>query len=203
MQYLKKSTVKTVIELASACPPDHEFTADEIRAGIMGQLETDPQTKAYTAFLTNLGEAERAELTALLRLGRELDQDPAEFSRLVDHALEDGSRDLFDERKQKLPQYLRHGMERLARYQSKKRTSMVDENKRRALIGKYVIEQYEKTYGREHGWHRLLSLMMDQGYLDRPEDRRLFNLPEENGRHALDEVLGKRDSGRIKLEPLK
>jgi len=205
MRYLKKVTVKTVIDLASACPPEGELTPEEIRAGMMGHLVTDPSLKAYISFVTNLGEEERAELTALMWLGRNPDRNPADFQDMVAHALGRESRDLFDEQKQKLPQYLRYGMERLARHQSKKRVSLQDEARRRQVIGRFVLEHFEKTYGREHGRHRLITLMLDHGYLSNPEDRALFNLPEDAAVSELDKILSheSRRHKEIKLQPLK
>ncbi|MDJ0840220.1 MAG: DUF3775 domain-containing protein [Acidobacteriota bacterium] len=167
----------------------------------MGHLQTEPKVKAYNTYVTNLPDEETAELIALTWLGRNYDHTPDAFDTLVDTALIDKPRVLFTEPKQKLPQYLRLGMERLARFQTGKKVAKpIDEDRRLLLMGKFVREQFEKTYGREHGRHKLLSMMEDAGYLEQKEDRKLFGLPAEKGDDALHTVLsGKRESARIRL----
>lgn len=204
MKYLKKATVKTVIDLAHACPPDRDFTAEEIRAGIQGQLAVNPHVRAFNAFLVNLSEDERAELTALLWLGRGYEHSPEDFEELVQKTWRSQSRDLFEESKQKLPQALRLGMERLARRKTGKRNAGPnDDEKRRQLVGRFVIESYLETYG-DKGWGRLIQMMEERGYLDRAEDRKLFGLNEDKYADELSTVLsGKRASGKLRIAPIR
>ncbi|MCG8668778.1 MAG: DUF3775 domain-containing protein [Pseudomonadales bacterium] len=206
MQYLKKAVVKTVIQLAAACPPKREFTAEEIRAGMEGRLKTDPNLKAYNTFLLSLSDEERSELIALLRLGRRYDLKPEDFDQMVERALIEKPRDLVDEDKKKIPQYLRHGMERLARRQTGKRVPKAkDDEHRRMLIGRFVLQTFENTYGRENGWHRLVMMMEEAGFLDNPEHRKLFGLPENKLESELADILGgnKRSSGKFRLGPIR
>ena len=205
MRHLKKATVRTVIELASACPPEQEFSIEEIRAGAAGKLQTAPEIRAYNSFVSNLSDDETAELIALTNLGKGYEHKPEDFEMLVDEAYRDQNRTMFTLAKQKIPQYLRLGMERLARRKTGKKVPTVhNEERRRMLVGKFVMDHFLETYGKEHGYHKLVAMMEDAGYLDRAEDRKVFGLKESKVESELVKVIGgKRSSARIKLGPIR
>jgi len=200
MRYLKKSTVIQVISLAQDCPEETEFSREEIALGLKGQLKLSPQVHAYNDFLKTLSDNEKAELVALLWLGRNHNLSAEDWSNIVANVRHEKPRDLYSAPKQKLPQFLRYGMERLARHRAKKPAqSKVDEERRLKLVGQFTIESYQQTYGKDRGWYKLVELMIEKGLLDDPNDRELFGLPRNKEKDELDFLLRNRKEAGIRV----
>jgi len=196
---LKKSTVQEIIRLADQCPAEETFTREEIQAGLQGRFAINPAVQAFNAYLQGLTEGELAELTALCRVGRDL-LPVADWQMIVAKTAETGAAELREVPKRKLPQFLRLGTERLARFKANKIMPNAREIEgRKLLVGEFVIQCYKENYGEEHGLQRLIWLMEEKGFLNDPQKRALFGLPEEPVADALDELLRSRKPAAIKL----
>ena len=200
MRHLKKSTVIQVISLAQDCPDEAGFSREEISLGLKGQLEENPEVRAYNNYLSSLSDNEKAELVALLWLGRNHNLAAEDWNNIVANAKHEKPRDLRSASKQKVPQFLRYGMERLARHRSKKPAqSKIDEDRRLKLVGQFTIDSYQVTYGKDRGWYKLVELMIEKGLLDDPNDRELFGLPREKEKDEVDLLLRNRKEEGIRV----
>jgi hypothetical protein len=199
LRHLKKSTVKEVIRLADLCPAEETFTREEIQAGLRGRFSTDSPVRDFNSFLRSLTEGELAELTALCRVGRDM-LSVADWQGIVSQATAVGVAELKEVPKRKLPQYLRLGTERLARFNANKTLPNPREvDARKLLVGEFVLQCYRENYGEEPGIQRLVWLMEEKGFLNDPKRRVLFGLPEESVVDPLDESLRAKKPAAIKV----
>lgn len=219
MKYLKKNTVKFAIFLARACqssttemPLDGELGDDGPAPDVDANgTSSDQQTDlhAYEEFLDGLSAGEYAELTALMWLGQDINRLPQDWDALVARVDREQTADLRQVTKFKLPQYLRLGMERLARYHRAQKPGShssaqsstlgdasfgpaltAEEMERRIeLIGRFTLDAFNQKYGSALGLRKLAEIMDLKGRLTSPDVRRLFGLPPKSERETLESVL--------------
>lgn len=213
MKYLKKDTVKFVILLARACHNSEDVSLPDIgliQDNPSGQTAVDPalddpNIKAFNDQLEKLSLGERAELNALLRLGRDAELSPAKWIELVASELNSPSDALISTPKFKLPQYLRHGMERLARFKRMEQAGFKpsppkedhptgpihQESSQALLIGKFTMDAFSAQYGEVSGMKKLIQLLENKGYLDDAHHRALFGLPPKKPNEDFESILRK------------
>ena len=113
MEYLRRETIKTVINLANRCYPPHDdekrwvdpFDEKEIEKA----FKPEPEREKLEKFIDDLSDDEKAELMALMWLGR----DGGEWEYLLNHArgeIDDAARYIAE--KAPLATYLKKGIER-------------------------------------------------------------------------------------------
>jgi len=190
LDYLKKNTVKHAILLARACQHTQPQSEEEKNARLEGTLsgyQEDSNLRAYLDFLGSLTPEEFAELTALMLLGQDQHRRPEDWHAAVDQARSQPSQDLQRVSKFKLPQFLRYGMERLARHirlesqkrQDEQKPTIVETDRKIYLAGKLSLAAYEQRYGRVVGLKKLGELLARKGYMESSADHQLFGLPAQ------------------------
>jgi len=178
MKYLKKDTVKAVIDRAVACKPDGN---EKTRAGLSDKIKMafqskSAETRVFHRFLRELSNPETSELTALLWLGRDSERNPEFWGDFVREAEQDGLKSILEVPAELLPKYLRTGMERLARFtiNRRKQPTRRRDELRKLIIGSLTIKSYQDRYGEEEGMAELVMMLDKKGFLDQPQDRELF-----------------------------
>lgn len=212
MKHLKKEMVKTVIEHANACPASSDFSPEEIRKAIQsGGKGLDPKVDAFNGYIRSIGDNASAELMALMSLGRDQSLKADQWNKLVQEALRNGPRDLLAAPKGRIGQWLRTGMERLARANKLQRKtngtptaapkkseesdsvsavgSTGDEGLREVLAGRYVLNSFMQQYGEEDGLRKLGRFMVAAGHLKKTEHLAVFGLKPQDFHGALEAVL--------------
>ena len=180
---IRKETVRTVIALANAATGGHISSNDRHLLETAGSsIGVEGNWKeVFDRFLRRLSQQEVAELLVLRLLGKEQTRDPGTWDNLVAKAGKLPMIKLYDMPVERLPQYLRLGMERLVRSKFKKpvKQDPVRENRRIEIIGNCLLEIYRERYGKEAGLKTLGNYLSGKGYLQTTEDRALFGLPPE------------------------
>lgn len=186
MRALRKQTVQAFILLARSCGHlDFGVDSDITLPGVddIAKIADDPHLKAFNQFLDELSKDELAELTALFWLGRDPQVRPEDWDDLVENATRVRSDDLYRASKVKLPQIVRYAMERLARFkrqqkQAKAPRALSDDEiaLSERLVGQFTLHAYREKYGSVSGLKKLVDMMDHKGFLEDPEQRRLFNL---------------------------
>ncbi len=193
LKYLKKDTVKEVIDRAVACKNQAGKKQNPgISAKIKGALGAkSAEEKVFHRYLKELKNSEAAELTALMWLGRDSERNPEFWGDLVREATRDGLKSLTEAPAELLPKYLRTGMERLARLtiNRRKQPNRRREELRKIVIGSLTLKAYQDRYGQEKGMEQLVLMLDNKGFLDQPQDRELFRefLPQPE--ESLDTVI--------------
>jgi len=182
MKYLKKNTIKALFLFARSS--DEPIRHDETLPGVL--FDSPAQPSPYHEFLDGLSDGELAELTALYLLGSDKLRSLPEWEAKVLEMMEQVSDDLPQANTQKLPQIIRNGLEKLARF--KKQATIAQpspfmdqetEGRDRLLkiIGQYTQDAYFEKYGELDGLKRLLTLLEVKGYLNDASIRRELGMP--------------------------
>ena len=179
---IRKETVRTVIALANAAAGGHISANDqhllETAQNAIGP--TNNWKEVFDRYLRRLSQKEVAELLVLRVLGKEQTRSPDTWDELLEKASKLPLVTLYDLPVDRLPQYLRLGMERLVRSKFKKgKDDPADEARRVEIIGQCFLEIYRGKYGKDSGLKALGEYLNTRGYLQTPEDRVLFGLPAE------------------------
>lgn len=169
---------------------------------LVSSLRSDrPEYKSFVRYLRSLRVPELAELIALMRLGRESELQPEDWNTIVQSSSSLDPGMLYEGQVDRLPQYIRTGMERLARFQTGKMKVVKPkeeptpeqpgpgkpapgrpaldgrevDRKRKALLGDCVVQAYAERYGYEEAMRRLSILLEEKGYLNNKAARDLFS----------------------------
>lgn len=186
MKYLKKNTIKAFFLFArSAEEPVNHNSADETLPGIL--FDKPGKSNAYLDFLDGLSSGEHAELTTLYLLGSEKLRSMPEWQSKLTQLMETPSNDLENANPQRIPQIIRRGLEKLARFNKNPHITIPPQTAPETpdepnqllirLCGRFTLDAYLEKYGELDGMKRLLTLLDIKGYLSNPEERKALGLP--------------------------
>jgi len=206
LKHLKKNTIKAFFLFArSSGHNKNNDQSDESLPGVLFEPSLSQKgSDSYNEFLDSLTTGERAELTALYHLGCDKIGNMAAWELSIQELTNCESKDLYDANPQRIPQIIRLGLERLARFKKSPHPVTIavpptdspehDTTTRLAQIaGQFTVDAYQEKYGDLEGMKRLLTILDIKRYLEKPDDRNLLGLPPKSTRMPLETLhLGKK-----------
>jgi hypothetical protein len=197
MKYLKKNTIKAFFLFArSAEEPVNRHAADETLPGIL--FDKPGKSNAYLDFLDGLSSGEHAELTTLYLLGCEKVRSMPEWQSKLTQLMDTPSDDLEKANPQRIPQIIRRGLEKLARFNKTPHLTLPPQSVPEKsdepnqllirLCGRFTLDSYLEKYGEQDPMKRQMTLLDIKGYLSEPQERKAMGLPPLLNRSPLEGI---------------